>query len=219
MKELTKKAEDEWTKISNSFPGIDGDQGYKPALWYMKSNDVDILLAKELGGKQGEDIKIIKMASPGAIECVELHFSHGYFYKVVTKYRIAKTAEAMYLIARKIKDIYGATDQEKEAEVAEETPAEPKPEDTKPAEVKPAGDAPPVEAPPPAEETFTWTGKITKGTLYFRRNPDSSLAEMTFTKENPKVIEEINIKLEEERKKKEKEEKQKELEEYKKFNN
>ncbi len=224
VKDLTKKAEDEWTRINNTYPGIDGDQGYKPALWYMKSNDVDVLLAKELGGKQGGDIKIIKMTGPGVIECIELHFFHGYFYKVVTKYRIAKTAEAMYQIARKIKDIYGATDQEKEAEIAEENsenpaeakPGEAKPAETKPAETKPAGDAPPAEAPLPPEETFTWTGKITKGTLYFKRNPDNSLSSMTFTKENPKVIEEINIKLEDERKKKEKE---KELELYKKFNN
>ena len=215
-KDLTKKAEDEWVRIKNTFPGIDADQGYRPALWYMKSNDVDILLAKELGSKTG-DVKVIKMTGPGAIDCIELHFFHEYFYKVVTKYKIAKTAEAMYQIARKIKDIYGATDQEKEAEIAEENSE--KPAEEKPADGKPAGDAPPVEAPLPPEETFTWTGKITKGTLYFKRNPDGSLASMTFTKENPKVVEEINKKLEEDRKKREKEEKEKELEDYKKFNN
>ncbi len=216
VKELTKKAEDEWTKISNSFPGIDGDQGYKPALWHMKSSDVDILLAKDLGGKQTGDVKIIKMAAPGAIECVELHFSHGYFYKVVTKYRIAKTAEEMYRIAQKIKDIYGETDQEKEAKLM---PVEGDENSAKPAEAKPKGEETHVEEPPPAEVTFTWTGKITKGSLYYKRNPDGSLSEMIFTKEIPKVVEGKNIRLEDEKKKNEKEEKEKELELYKKYNN
>lgn len=202
---MIKKAEDEWIKIANNFPGIDGDQGYKPARWSDSLEDVKILLAKELDNSKGTaDLQYIKVPENKPITAIELHFFHGYFYKVVIRYRLASSEDLMYPIVQSIRDKYGPPDQEKD--LPPEDPSAPPPE--QPAE----------EPPPPPEETFTWTGNVTKGSLYIRRNPDGSLAQMDFTKECPKVIEEITKELEKERKRKEQEEREKELKIYKEFN-
>jgi len=52
------------------------------------------------------------------------------------------------------------------------------------------------------KEIITWAGKITKGTLLIRRDNQNSIKEVTLTKENPKVVEVISEKLEEEKKEK-----------------
>ncbi len=215
--DLKRKAESEWMKIANTFPGIDGDQGYKPLHWFETEENAKIILEKELDNSSNSEVKYIKHPEKSPISSIDLHFFHGYFCKVVIHYRLAKTQEAMYHIVQSIRDKYGPPDQEKETAVVEGgDPAAPAPE---PAPPPPEGQAPAEEPPPPPEETFTWTGKVTKGTLYIRRNPDGSLAQMDFIKENPAVQEVIGEELEKERKKKEQEEREKELEIYKKFNN
>ena len=85
---LLKIAKGEWVRIIKTFPGIDGDQGYYPAMFYMKSEDVNILFSKELGDNPDKDLKIIKMQDSDPVETVELHFFHEYFYKTVIKFRV-----------------------------------------------------------------------------------------------------------------------------------
>ncbi len=219
--QLMKKADDEWIRISNTYAGIDADQGYKPALWWMKSKDVNLLFPKFLKPDDTSEVKILTYPPGDPIESVELHFFNGYFYKAVMKFRIAKTVEAMVELAKKIRDKYGPSDDEKEPE--------PPPEGEAPAEGAPPADQKPAEQPPPegeqpsgadipVEESYVWTGKITKAQLLIRRNPEkTAIIEFTFTKENPKIVPDQQEKMEKEKADKEKREREEELKRYQDF--
>lgn len=214
--ELEKKVDMELMRVANTFSGIDADQGYKRAMWWMKGEDINLLFP-DFKPDDKSNPKIIKNPNP-ITDSVELYFFNDYLFRVVIKYKIASSTDAMVELAKKIRDDYGPSDEEKKAEKAEETPP---PSSSTTPETETTAEVPEEESSEiPLEETYVWKGKITKGTLIIRRSEDGkSLTEFTFIKENPEVVEKISSALEKEKKRKEEEEKKKEFEMYKKYKN
>ena len=187
--EMIKKAKAAWVNIENTYSGIDKDLGYYPALWYMKSKDVDVLFSKELGDNPDKDLKIIKMQDSDPVETVELHFFHEYFYKAVTKYRVGNNEQINDEI-KKVRDKYGPSDQEIELGKNGLNPS------------AKSSDKPEIKL----EEIITWTGNYNKGTLIIRRDNQNSIKEVILTKEHPKLFKEVLEKLEEDKKNQERDE-------------
>jgi hypothetical protein len=251
--EVKKAAEKEQMRIKAKYAGIDADQGYELAIWGMKHNNVNLLFQVLANKKPEGNIEGLTFSS-GALDKVELHFFHGYFHKAVVTFRIAPI-QAMELLARRIEELYGKTDQQKEREKAEEDPetvkkkmeeekkmeeAKKKMEEAKKkmeeAEKKGKGEeieeakkkmeeakkevetTTPVEPEIPLELTLTWTGEITKGTLFLKLNQDKTeYSTFILTKENPKIVEDVTAVVEKERKQKAEEDLKKKMDEYKSF--
>ncbi len=212
-----RKAEADQQRIKTRYAGIDADQGYGNAIWWMKHADVNLLF-DSLVDRPGEGNSETITMEKGPVQKVDLNFFHGYFYKVVVSFRIA-APQAMEILYRKIVETYGKTDQEKQeeeaarlaAEAAAAAPPAP-PEGKKEGEAPPP---PPEEVVIPEEITLTWTGKETIGSLYVKLTPDKkAYSAFVLTKENPKIVEEVKALIEKERKKKTDEELKKLLDEY-----
>ena len=214
VSELKRKAEMDLQKIKTKYAGIDADQGHGLATWWMKHQEVNLLI-KELSENppQGDTETIIYESGP--IEKIEFSFFQNYFYKVVYHFRIAEN-RAMEILYQKIVETYGKTDQDKEQErIAAEAAAAA--EENPPAEAPKEGEQA-AEPEIPQEITLTWTGKETVGTLHVKLVPDkSAYSTFTLTKENKKIIPEVTLLMEKERKAKSEEEKKKLLEQYKDF--
>ncbi len=202
IEDVRRKAEIDQQKIKTKYAGIDSDQGYNNAIWWMKHQDVNLLF-EPLVNKAGEgDVENLNFDT-GPIQKVELFFFYGYFYKVVVHFKIADP-RAMEILYRRIVETYGKTDQEKTEEAAPPNPA-------------PEGELAPVveEIVIPQELTLTWTGKETLGTLYLKLTPDKkAYSTFVLTKENPKVMKEVSLLIEKERKQKTEAELKKLLDEY-----
>jgi hypothetical protein len=134
----------------------------------------------------------------------------------------------MNILCTKMLDLYGKTDQDKEAErIAEEEAikkakeeenlkTEVKTKDAKPEDKK--KEEPPPEPEIPSEVLLSWTGEITKGSLFMKLNPEkNAYTNFIFTKENPKLLETIAVQVEKARKEKTETDLQKSIEEYKGF--
>ncbi|HRU01990.1 MAG TPA: hypothetical protein P5239_09840, partial [Victivallales bacterium] len=219
--EVRKKAEIDQQRIKTRFAGIDSDQGYGNAIWWMKHADVNLLFDSLVSKTPEGDMEILSFEK-GPVEKVELYFFNGYFYKVVVKFRIAPTPKAMEILYRKIVKTYGKTDQEKEEEKANaeaETAANEKTnKEEQKSEEKKEGEQPPEEIEIPQELTLTWTGQETKGSLFIKLTPDKkAYSEFILTKESTKVVQEVTALIEKERKAKTEAELKKLLEEYGEF--
>jgi predicted CopG family antitoxin len=70
----------------------------------------------------------------------------------------------------------------------------------------------------PVEQSYTWTGKETRGQLVIRLTAEkTSYSDFILTRENPKIKDDIAASMELKRKKEAEEQKRKILEEYNKF--
>lgn len=213
--EVRRKAEIDQQRIKTRFAGIDADQGYGNAIWWMKHADVNLLFDPLLNSSAQGDIETISIEK-GPVEKVELYFFNNYFYKVKINFRIA-APEAMEILYRKIVETYGKTDQEKEEEKLAAEAAENQTEQQNSEQEK--KDETPAEEPPiPEEILLTWTGSETIGTLHVKLTPDKKhYSSFVLTKENPKIVQEVTALLEKERKAKTEAELKKLLDEYGEF--
>ncbi len=120
--DVRRKAEMDQQRIKTRYAGIDADQGYGNAIWWMKHADVNLLF-DSLVDRPGEGNAETITMEKGPVQKVDLYFFHGYFNKVVVNFRIA-APQAMEILYRKIVETYGKTDQERQEEEAARLAAE-----------------------------------------------------------------------------------------------
>jgi hypothetical protein len=214
---LRKTVEEKLAQIGQMYAGIDADQGYGLAIWGMPRKDVrtlygDRIVAAEKETQSDQDVLVF---DSGPIEKVVFHFFNDFFFKVDIRFRTV-SGEAMHRLAMHMKERYGRTDEEKQS--IEEQRA--KVADAEKAEEKQAEGAEGAEVPPEEVKLlqhFHWTGDITKGRLTVRISDDKSgYEEFVFTKESPKVIDEVQLQLDRERLKQQEIDRQKKLKEFEK---
>jgi hypothetical protein len=184
----------------------------------MPRKDVRALYADKIvsdaKGDQNQDVMVFE---DGPIEKVVFQFFHDAFFKVDIYFRTV-SGEGMHRLAMHMKERYGRTDEEKKlieeqkSKVDEAEKAEGKKEEEAPKE----GEAPKEEEIKLFQQ-FHWTGEITKGRLTVKINQDKTgYEEFVFSKENPKIIDDVQLQLDRERLKQQEIERQKKLKEFEK---
>lgn len=241
LAKLKKSIEERQFEIASSQYGIDADQGFniagKRVLWGMKQEEVNLIFKDELPAGAASEVETINYAEKGGpINQVKLYFINGLFYKVEIIYTIAGK-DLMMTLWKGLNEKYGESAESqlmREAENARlerlaaiklcpPNPKNPKKEGhdwdkksgkCKKCKVAKADLHPPL---PPLDQTFTWSGKITKGVLKVTLSSKrDAFTHFSLTKENTDIQATQQALIEAEKKRKMEEEKKKKLEEYRK---
>ena len=237
LAKLKRSVEERQLEIAGSQYGIDADQGFNQKgdriLWGMKQKDANLIFNIPSGSVT--DIETLTYQK-GAYQDVKLHFINGVFFKVTITYRIG-SMEAMGMLWRNINEKYGEAEESKKMREDENArlarlkaikkpcpphPKNPKKEthkwDKKSGKCKKCGiikkDLHPP--PPPLDQTYTWTGGVTKGVLKLRLNNNGVFTQFFLSKEDTNIQATQQALIDAERKRKHEEDKQKTLEEYRK---
>ena len=222
-KEDIKAIAEEKQRNTSKNAGIDADQGFELAYWGIKKEDFALLYPQYANANDPSEIVVINY-DKGPRERMELHFTSDLLYKVVCVFRIGPP-EAMSTLGKKIKEKYGAPDQEKM-----DAPAVPEKEKANRKEqcledshqfvngiCKKCGWSE-AELNTTPVEIYTWTGKETYGTLTIRLNTEKTdYTEFILTRENPRIRDLAVSNAEQQKKKELEEQKKKVIEEYKSY--
>lgn len=131
--EARKKASDRLKQISNTYAGIDADQGYKMVLWGMTKEEAELLLQEKVspekeGVAASSEEEFVKRVGPdsiildysqGPLAQVELHFMQNLLYKVTVRFRILSTS-AMQKLMTMLNDRYGLNDEQRKIKEEED---------------------------------------------------------------------------------------------------
>jgi hypothetical protein len=207
LEEINKKYQEIRKKISNTYAGIDADQGYRLALWGMTREEVDIILDNDksldkddnsskppvVDSRQKDQITL--EFSDGWVSQVTLMFHQNLFYKVVVKFNVSDAA-AMQRLINTLNERYGSTDEQKALKSSEGDKSAPKAPTIDDAE---RADDPfsaksdkkkSQVAAGPVEMVYHWTGKVTNGIINIKLTSDrTAYSEFTLTKESPEIRE------------------------------
>jgi hypothetical protein len=217
--EIRKLAEEKQIEATTKNAGIDADQGFELAYWGMKKDEFALLYPQYSTALATGDIENINF-DRGPFLKIEIHFMSDYLYKVVYNFRIGPR-EAMIALGRKIKDKYGYTDQEKldaaDPEKANrKEPCEQSHDFNNGICTKCRWSE--AEVGTPMEQTYTWTGKETRGLLTIKLNAEkTAFTEFILTRENPKIkkiSDDIAAGIEIKKKQEAEEQKRRTIEEY-----
>ena len=217
--EIRKTAEEKQLENTTKNAGIDADQGFELAYWGMRKDEFALLYPQYSNAIATGDVETVNYAT-GPLIKMEIQFIADYLYKVVYVFRIGPR-EAMLALGRKIKDKYGYTDQEKLDAADPEKANRKEPCEGQHSFVSGICSKcgwSEAEVGTPMEQTYTWTGKETRGQLKINLNSEkTAYTDFILTRENPrikKLSDDIVAGVEHKKKTEAEEQKKRTIEEY-----
>ena len=239
LAKLKRSVEERQLEIAGSQYGIDADQGFnkdgKRVLWGMTQENVNFIFQGQLPQDTKSATETITYEK-GAFNRVNLNFINGLFFKVEVIYTLSDM-DMMMILWNSLNEKYGEAEESKKMRESEEARQarikaikNPCPFDVKKkkethkwhkqsgkctvCKMRQADLHPPL---PPLQQTFTWTGAITKGVLNIKLNADrTQFTEFTLTKEDTNIKATQEALINAENKRKAEKEKKRKLEEYRK---